>query len=97
MVVKRSRPGLSLQLSLLLLLLTAQSFAFAHELDNSGEYDSNLCAVCSIGHGLDAPIISSYEPPVAIIEVHPLNANHLLARLSTIELNHAARAPPFFL
>lgn len=58
-----SNNGLASRLCVLLLLLCAQSFTLAHEVDHEFADDNSLCAVCSIGHGLQTGVTVSHEPP----------------------------------
>ena len=51
---KRFGPGLSTRLSLLLLLLAAQSLALAHDAGHLAAGDT-ICTTCSIGYQLEHP------------------------------------------
>jgi hypothetical protein len=88
--------GLYPRLALLLLVLAAQGFASAHDIDDSHALKSDLCSACVIGHGLGAAVSVSYETPT-LQAYQPQAPVHSIAATPTYRANaHFARAPPIF-
>ena len=83
------------RLLVLLILLSAQSFSLAHEVNHVPFGDNGvLCEVCAAGHGLDAGVTVAHDVPngqcahdLRVIE--PL-AGHAQANPSP----YISRAPP---
>ena len=80
-----------MRLFLLTVLLAAQNFSFAHELDHFKEGDLQPCSVCSFSSNLDVLVQVSHEPPQGALEFihactvqerfdHKVNATLLGAR-----------------
>ena len=88
------KTGIVLRLGLLSLLLTAQSFAFTHELDHFSSGDNGMCTVCPVSNDLEVPAHVSHAPP----ETTPVT-QIVSSRLDTIIIRMrstpwTARAPP---
>lgn len=97
MNVRRPLSRLSARLALLLVLLLAQGFLLAHEVDHIAAAESSLCAVCQVGHGLDSPAVAEAAlPPAASDESVPFAcpAPH---RSDSARHARRARAPPLAL
>jgi hypothetical protein len=94
-----SRPSITmcLRAALLMLMLSMQSFAFAHELDHGVTHDGTHCAVCSVSGALNAAVASDHDCLVDRVEtvsvfcvcIRPVAEHTYLAR--------QARAPPYSL
>jgi hypothetical protein len=82
------------RLALLLLLLTAQGIAVAHDIGDSHALKSDLCATCIIGHGLGTAVGSSYAAsPLQVCQTFA--AVHSITATPAPHTNcHFARAPP---
>ena len=82
------------RLSLLLLLLTAQGIAVAHDLGDSHGLMSHPCSTCIIGHGLGTAVSFSYQtPPLQVYRT--LTPIHSTTAILASRVNcHCARAPP---
>ncbi|MGK2924275.1 MAG: hypothetical protein ACSLE2_01500, partial [Lysobacterales bacterium] len=61
----RRHSGLLPRLTLLVFLVLAHGLVVAHEIDHWAAGETNLCAVCSIGHGLDSAAIAGQPTPLA--------------------------------
>lgn len=86
--------GLLPRLTLLAFLLLAQGLVFAHEIDHFAAGEANLCAVCSIGHGLESAACPSQPAPLAGPDVPPPAERPAIARSRTASGIAQARAPP---
>jgi hypothetical protein len=84
----------AVRITLLGLLLTAQSLAFAHELGHLSSGDSTVCAACSISSGEDTPAVVSHIAPdsVPVIVSHKARPNSVNTTASANPLT--ARDPP---
>jgi hypothetical protein len=60
----RRHPGLLSRLTLLAFLVLAQGLVVAHEIDHFAAGETNLCAVCSVGHGLDSAAVAGQPAPL---------------------------------
>lgn len=93
----RNRPGLTLRLLLLTLLLAAQGVAAAHAIDHFPADDGSLCTVCTVGSGLDSSAVTTMEMPVAA----PVKAAPATGLDSCLPIQRAAtysaRGPPSLL
>lgn len=83
-----------LRLAVLALLLGAQSIAFAHELGHVDSGETSLCAVCSIGTGLDAPVHVEHMAPDTGPVIQKADSRLVLISPKVIETPLTARGPP---
>ena len=86
--------GRHLRLAFLLLLLSSQGFANAHEQSSSHSIDSHFCSICLIGHALDSaldayPNVLQVQVPHSLISIHS-NVDQLLTHCQY----YYTRAPP---
>jgi hypothetical protein len=86
--------GLLPKLTLLAFMLLAQGFVFAHEIDHFAAGDNNLCAVCSIGHGLDSTTITSHPAPLCGPDVRAPAERPAVGQAGAAWGVPQARAPP---
>lgn len=86
--------GLLPRLTLLAFLLLAQGLVFAHEIDHFAAGEANLCALCSIGHGLEHAACAGQPAPLAGPDVPPPAERPAIARSGAASGIAQARAPP---
>lgn len=94
MIRSRRHPGLLTRLTLLAFLLVAQCSVFAHEIDHFAAGDSNLCAVCSIGHGLEGTATASHQAPLSGPDDPAPDDRPVIVRAGAAWGTAQARAPP---
>ena len=86
--------GRSLRLVLLLLLLAAQGFVTAHELDSGHTLDSHACSVCVVGHGLGAAITAQPDVPQLQVVQASVPSHSIRNVRSSHKSYYFTRAPP---
>ena len=98
-VVKTShhRIGRNLRLVLLLIMLAAQGIANSHELGAQHSFDSPLCSICVLGHGLGAAVTSQAYAPQLQINPTPASVGLTATPLSARYSHYHSRAPPIAL
>ena len=82
------------RLTLLLLMLAAQSIAVAHDIGEDHGLQSHSCATCIIGQGLGTAVSVSYETPIQYLCHTFAPASSTTAAQAPTTHFHLARGPP---
>ena len=86
--------GRTSRLVLLLLLLAAQGFVTAHELDSGHTLDSHACSACVVGHGLGAAITAQPDVPQFQVVQTSVPSHSISNVRSSHKSYYLSRAPP---
>ena len=86
--------AICMRLALILLLISMQGFALAHDLDRNVQHDGSVCVACSAGSHHEAAVQSHHQIAIKL-EVSRVVAHGPIPVISTAPIHcPEARAPP---